>query len=95
MGDAAAANLSYYLNPHLQRGHYYRIIYIDRLLGTIQLSDYSVWHVTAWDSIASWMLGDVILIGANIDWKSESFANILINANILDDVRADFRGYLY
>ena len=57
----------------------------------IYLTDGSVWEISSYDLslYRSWMIGDIILIGANTGWDSNIRPNVLINATHHTYIRAN------
>lgn len=67
------------------------VISIDYFNNIVTLQDGSVWTVSFDDdsTLATWRLGDVVIIGVNDGWDNTIRPNLLINFNTLNDVRAN------
>ncbi len=70
------------LKPYLNAAYSFQITGFNDNYNYIYLSDGSVWSISPYDSSIyyDWMVGDIILIGANTGWDSNVRPNVLINA---------------
>lgn len=87
-GVSVEATISAFIVPAFHTVYNHRIIGLDDLRQMIWLEDGSVWSVHSSDYSTKWQLNDTIIIGINTSWYMTSRPNILINADILQHVRA-------
>lgn len=87
-GTSIAVQLSVFLSPIYHTIYNYQIAAYDDTNSMIWLNDGSVWSVSIWDYSQKWQIGDTIIIGNNDGYFSNTKPNILINANLLNSVRA-------
>lgn len=82
------ANLSRYLDPIYHGVKNHTIEATDSIGCYIWLNDGSVWSVDWWDFTSRWKKGHTVIIGVNADYKKATKQNILINASLIEHVRA-------
>ena len=81
-----------HLGPLLDNPLTLQVKNINTISDEIVLSDNSYWQIDSSDSALfnKWLIGDTIIAGTNENpgWFHRSYKNILINVNLLEDVRA-------
>ncbi len=88
-GQSVAANLRLFLTLPYHSIYNHHVVAFDDVLKMIWLEDGSVWSVMSCDYSTQWQIGHTVIIGVNDGWFSSSRPNILINADLLNVVRAN------
>lgn len=85
------------INPPLPMGEAtFRIINIEPYARLVQLSDNTVWQISANDPyFSSWRIGQRILVGVNNNWRTAAFPHIFVNVDLNREPYStgDFYGY--
>lgn len=87
-GWSVEANLDVFLEPMYHTAKNHMIISIDPIQCLLWLEDGSVWSYDWWSYMGKWKPGQTVIIGINTGYNRMSEPNILINANLLQCVRA-------
>jgi hypothetical protein len=79
------------LSPLLGTAYTRLIIGFNDAYSYVYLSDGSVWSISPNDYYLykKWMVGDIVMIGANLGWDSYTRPNILLNATYRTYIRAN------
>lgn len=88
-GAEVEANLL--LTPILGTNYTFQITGFNDNYNYIYMNDGSVWSISPYDHSLyfDWMIGDIIIIGANVGWDSNIRPNVLINATHKTYIRAN------
>lgn len=88
----AAVEVKLHLGPILTNPYTLQIAYLNPVTYQVILSDNSLWQCDSsqYYLFNKWLPGDGIIIGTNVKgWFTSPNENILINVNLLDEIRAN------
>lgn len=91
MQTGAEVEANMLLPPLLGNFYTRQIIGFNDAYNYIYLSDGSVWTISPYDFhlYKKWVMGDIVMIGANRGWDSNIRPNILVNASYRTYIRAN------
>jgi len=80
------------LGPILNNPYTLQIVTLNPITYEVILSDNSIWHCdpSQYHLFNKWIIGDGIIIGTNVKgWFNNSYKNLLINVNLLQEIRTN------
>lgn len=86
------AEVKLYLGPLLNNPYSLQILSLNPITLEVMLSDNSIWKCdpSQYYLFDKWLAGDGIIVGTNVKgWFNASYNNLLINVNLLEEIRSN------